>query len=90
MLASGWIDEVIATPWAKSSRSGANTTGTSSEFVRVSSPRRGERFGSDPVSRSLCSSRCVPSEAAANTTCRAVKSRLCLRTHRPVRSVLTT
>jgi len=57
---SGWIDDVIAMPWAKSvPRFFATVPRISSELLRVSSPSRGDSAGSVPLSFSLCSSFCV-------------------------------
>ncbi|SKV18575.1 Uncharacterised protein [Mycobacteroides abscessus subsp. abscessus] len=57
--------------------------------MRVCSPRRSDRLGSEPESLNLCSSRWVPSDAAENTTCCAVNVRFFLRNSRPVCLVLT-
>ena len=52
VCSSGWIEEVIATPSRKSRSSGLPrrrvAAQIASEFVRVSCPRRGERFGRAP------------------------------------------
>ena len=66
----GWNEDVMATPCEKSvsGSSFAVAPTMASLFVRVSSPRRGERSGSRPVSRRRCNRRCVPSAPAAKTT----------------------
>ncbi len=74
VLASGWNDEVIATPLLNGSAGTSLVSAPSraSEFVLVSEPSRAEIRGSTPVSRMACSSRWVPSAPAERITWRAV------------------
>ncbi len=64
-------DDVMATPRVRSragSTRGELAPSSASEFVRVSSPSRGETSGSRPSALIRCSSVCVPCVPAASTT----------------------
>ena len=83
--ASGWKDDVIATPRENgcSGTRGACAPSSASELVRVSAPSRSESRGSTPVSFIACSSRWVPSAPAESTTSAAANSPVEVDTRQP-------
>ncbi len=76
VCSSTWIGEVVATPRVKSCwprlRHLVVAPARASLLVRVRTPNRSDRCGSDPSVFMRCSSSCVPQVPGANTTCSAV------------------
>ena len=90
--ASGWNDDVIATPRDRSCPGltfSSITPLTASELVRVRRPSCADSRGSTPVWRIECRSFWVPQVPAANTTWSAVTVCRARRNHAPLASCVT-